>query len=258
MPMYDPTLTQHATGAAIKTVEAHQDPQEITYHASWYCPFTHRGWITLEEKNIPYQYREINIYKHDENYDHFLEINPKGLVPALEYHGKALGESLILTEFLEDAYPEAQPALWPADAFERAYARLWVDYVAKSIVPAYFRLIQAQGEERQAAAREEYYKILRTFADLVKGPYFLGEQFSFVDVAIAPFVVRDTVLKVKRGYERAEVGEKWKAYAETVEKRPSVVKTTSNIEDIIQFYGPYLRDEADSQIAKATRQGNAI
>ena len=43
-----------------------------------------RGWITLQEKKIPYQWKEINPYKKDKEY---LAINPKGLVPALTHHG---------------------------------------------------------------------------------------------------------------------------------------------------------------------------
>jgi len=256
--MYDPTLTTRATGAATKTVEEHKEPQDVVLHAAWYCPFTHRGWITLEEKGIPYEYREINIYHRDENYERFLKINPKGMVPALEHNNKALGESLILCEYLEDAYPTNEPRLLPTDAFERAFARLWLDYISKQIVPGYFRLIQAQGVEKQAEAREDYYKILRTFADLVKGPYFFGEEFTLVDIAIAPFIVRDAVLKEKRGYERADVSPKWKQYADKVASRPSVVKTTSEIKDYAHFYVPYLKDEADSEIAKSVRAGGGI
>ena len=43
-----------------------------------------RGWITLQEKKIPYQWKEVNPYKKDKEY---LAINPKGLVPALTHHG---------------------------------------------------------------------------------------------------------------------------------------------------------------------------
>jgi glutathione S-transferase len=54
------------------------------------------------------------------------DINPKGLVPAVEYHGKALYESLVLCEFFEDAYPDHKPSILPGDAYTKAYARIWV------------------------------------------------------------------------------------------------------------------------------------
>lgn len=65
-----------------------------------------------------------------------VDINPKGLVPALEYKNRALYESLIICEFIEDAYPDHTPHLLPKDPFDRAHARLWVDHVSKAIVPA--------------------------------------------------------------------------------------------------------------------------
>ena len=130
-------------------------------------------------------------------------------------------------EFFEDAFPEYKPRLLPDDPFDRAYVRLWVDHVAKQVVPAFMRTVMAQEPEKQKENLEEYYKALRAFTDKVKGPYFLGEQFSLVDAALAPWVVRDYIIAENRGYSREAVGDKWKAYAEKVETRESVLKTIS-------------------------------
>lgn len=115
----------------------------------------------------------------------------------------------------------------PSDPTERAYARIWIDYTAKSIVPTFFRLLQAQTTDKQKEALEDSVKALKTFADKVKGPYFLGEDLSLVDVAMAPWIVRESIITEHRGYTRDLVGEKWKAYAELLEKRDSVVNTLS-------------------------------
>jgi glutathione S-transferase len=120
---------------------------------------------------------------------HFLAINPKGLVPALEYKGQPLNESLVIAEFVEDAFPEP-PRLLPTDAFERARIRLWLDHVSKKVLPPYFRLIQAQDAPAQDAAREELYKAQRALAEQVKGPYFAGAQFTLIDAAVAPASAR--------------------------------------------------------------------
>ncbi|KAJ7876132.1 glutathione-S-transferase [Mycena olivaceomarginata] len=253
MPVPDEQLFPHATGNAISTVEAHKEPQELIFYAGWFCPFVQRSWIVLEEKGIPYQYKEVNPYKKEK---HFLDINPKGLVPAVEYHGKALYESLVLCEFFEDAYPEHKPSILPGDAYTKAHARLWVDFVGKAFVPAYMRLIMAQGEEKQDEARAELYDALRKFAAQVKGPYFLGEEFSLVDVAIVPWITRDHVPAEHRGYSREAVSDEWKRYADHVEQRESVLKTKSD--KYADIYGRYLRDEAQSEAAKAIRAGRVI
>ena len=68
---------------------------------------------------------------------------------------------------------------------------------------------------------------MRKLAGSIQGPYFFGESFSLVDVAIAPWIVRDFVLEENRGYKRGDVSSNWKEYAEIVEVRDSVVRTQS-------------------------------
>ncbi|KAF8132219.1 glutathione-S-transferase [Mycena galopus ATCC 62051] len=253
MGVPDEQIFPHATGNAISTVEAHKEPQELIFYSGWFCPYVQRSWITLEEKGIPYQYKEVNPYKKEK---HFLDINPKGLVPAVEYHGKALYESLVLCEFFEDAYPDHKPSILPGDAYTKAYARIWVDFVGKSFVPAFMRLTQAQEKEKQDLARTELYDALRKFSAQIKGPYFLGDEFSLVDIAIAPWITRDYILAEHRNYSREDVGADWKRYADHVEQRESVLKTKSD--KYAEIYGRYLRDEAQSEAAKAIRAGRII
>ncbi|TFY61711.1 hypothetical protein EVJ58_g4340 [Rhodofomes roseus] len=251
----DENVHPTATGRALETVKQHEAPQDLVFWAGWFCPFVQRVWIVLEERGIPYQYKEVNPYKKEQ---HFLDINPKGLVPAIEYKGRALYESLIICEFLEDAYPSHTPHLFPTDPFDRAYVRLWVDHVAKNIVPAFHRFLQGQTPEAQAAGREEYYAALRKVSEKAKGPYFLGDEFSMVDVVLAPWVLRDYILAEHRGYSREAVGGGWKEYAEKLITRESVLKTQSDLQHYEPIYARYLRDEAQSEVAKATRAGRGL
>lgn len=148
-------------------------------------------------------------------------------MPAVEYKGKALYESLILCEFLEDAFPDHKPNLLPSDPVQRAVARLWLDHLTKTFIPAFYRLLQAQEAEKQHDALQEIYESLRKFAENIQGPYFFGESFSLVDVAIAPWIVRDYVIEENRGYKRGDICSSWRNYAEIVEVRNSVVRTQS-------------------------------
>lgn len=260
MGIPDEQIHPVATGAAAKVVADHQPPQELIFHAGWFCPFVQRTWIALEERGVPYQYNEVNPYKKE---PHFLAINPKGLVPAFEYHGKALYESLVLIDFLEEAYPPGSQSnigasLYPSDPYDRAFARIWIDHISKTFVPANFRLILAQGEEAQEAAREEMYKSLRTISEKWKGPFFLGEQFTVVDVAIAPWVTRWHITEEHRGAKHEAVSPQWKAWAENLGKRESVLKTQSDSEHYFTIFVRYLNDTAQSEGAKATRAGRVI
>lgn len=65
-------------------------------------PFVQRVWISLEVKGINYQYVEVDPYKKPES---LLEINPRGLVPALRHGDWGIGESTVLMEYVRTIGP---------------------------------------------------------------------------------------------------------------------------------------------------------
>ena len=167
-----------------------------------------RGWIVLQEKNISYEWKEVNPYKKDKEY---LAINPKGLVPSLVYHGRNLYESQVILEFLEDIHPEH--SLFPKDPFDKALARLWMDHVAKKICPVFFKVILAQEKSKQKEAEEELLKGITTFVEAMddSGPYFFGSFFSLVDVMLIPWLLRQPlILKEHKDFEIPSGGSKVK------------------------------------------------
>ena len=136
----DANLHPEATGLAAKTVQvsvtigflshkadgiqAHSAENDLKLYSGWFCPFVQRVWIALEEKGIEYQYIEVNPYHKPQS---LLDLNPRGLVPTLQYQGKPLYESTVLCEFLEEAYPNHTPKLLPDDPYLRARTRIWTD-----------------------------------------------------------------------------------------------------------------------------------
>lgn len=119
-------------------------------------------------------------------------------------------ESLVLFEYLEDAYPHATnpnaQSLLPADAIGRAKARIWVDHISKKIISAFYTFLQAQGEEEQEAGKKKLLDGLQTWVKAMapssSGPYFFGNQFTIVDIVLVPWVLRfSSVMRKYRNFE---------------------------------------------------------
>jgi len=187
----DSNLFPHATGAAKDIVDAHQAEQPLKLYSGWFCPFVQRAWTVLEEKKIPYQYIEVNPYHKPES---LLKLNPRGLVPTLQYDNKPLYESTVIGEFLEEAYPEHGPRLMPEDPFLRARTRIWTDFTTSRIIPAFHRFLQFQpmsDEEGLDEVRKEFLGKLKEFTREAdeEGPFFLGKEPSLIDLVIAPWIV---------------------------------------------------------------------
>ncbi|KAL2371017.1 hypothetical protein RJ035_006501 [Blastomyces gilchristii] len=188
-----------ATGAAKILAGKRAAEQPLKLYAGWFCPYVspyfQRTWLALEEKKIPYQYIEINPYDKSPS---LLALNPKGLVPTIaaplpnNQGTKPLYESNIINEYLEEAYPDHTPHLLPKDPFERARARIWIDFVGARITPSQRKIQYAKNQEERDAARAEFLKAIKEFTSAMdpEGPYFLGKEIGLPDIALAPWVAR--------------------------------------------------------------------
>ncbi|RSH92030.1 hypothetical protein EHS25_009401 [Saitozyma podzolica] len=295
MPGPDENVHPEATGEAKKLVDAHQDAQDLVFYSGWFCPFNQRVWMALEERKIPYQYREVNPYKKEAA---FLKLNPLGLVPTIEVgqgSGKGLYESDVLVEFLEDLVPPSDdhPSIYPSGTYEKSWARLNVQHITKKIIPVspptgthtylvlpclhaasdgrktdiaprraqhYFSLQMRQDASGQASAREDLYTGLRTLLECKAsgGPYFFGKQWTVVDMSLAPFVRRFYNLEKFRAFKDSEVGNGWEEYKAALLSRESLKATSSLDEYYTELLARYLNNTATSEVAKATRGGHHL
>jgi glutathione S-transferase len=217
-----------------------------------------RVWISLEQKNIPYQYIEIDPYKKPQS---LLAVNPRGLVPAIR-HGPTWSthESTVIMEYLEDL--ATGPALLPPDAQTRATCRLWADHINRSIIPSFYRLLQAQDPDDQVLHGTELRDEISKLVDAADadGPFFLGRNFGFVDVQVAPWIVRlKRVLGPYRGWPEPEEGSRWERWVSAIENENSVRSTTSDEGLYLDSYERYAENRPDtSQLANAVNSGRGL
>ncbi len=89
--------------------------------------------LALAEKGLEWKghYVDTGLGRRDQHDPDYLAINPRGVVPTLVHDGKVIRESQVILEYLEDAFPE--PALRPADAYDRAQMRLWTKLVDEGL-----------------------------------------------------------------------------------------------------------------------------
>jgi glutathione S-transferase len=177
----------------------------------WVSPFGQRCRITLDEKGLPYEYLEQDLANKSEL---LLRANPvHKKIPVLLHDGRPVCESLIIVQYLDEAFP-ATPALLPAgDPYARAQARFWADYVDKKLYDCGTRLWKLKGD----------------------GHFFGGEAFGFVDVALVPFTSwflayeRFGDLSVEKECPRLA------AWAKRCAERPSVAKNLYPADKVYEF-----------------------
>ncbi|DAA75653.1 TPA_exp: Uncharacterized protein A8136_1375 [Trichophyton benhamiae CBS 112371] len=247
-----------ASGYAYSTVKKHAKESDLKLYGSCFCPFVQRVWIALEVKGIPYQYIEIDPYKQP---DSLLEVNPRGLVPAIRHGNWGCYESSVLLEYLEDL-DIGKPLLPPGDPQLRAHCRLWADHINRHIIPCFYRLLQEQDPGKQITITEQLKDHISKLvnASHVHGPFFLGRSISFVDIHFAPWMLRLTrVLKPYRAWPDPERGSRWAAWMEAVELDEHVMATTSADDLYLDSYQRYAENRPNtSQLANAINAGHDL
>lgn len=97
----------------------------------WSSPFGCRVKIALEEKGIPYEYKEEDLF----NKSPLLStINPVyNKVPVLVHNGKSVCESLNIVEYIDEVWSDRSTSFLPSDPYERSQARFWADFIDKEV-----------------------------------------------------------------------------------------------------------------------------
>ncbi|EEQ85623.1 hypothetical protein RJZ56_005338 [Blastomyces dermatitidis] len=236
-----------ASGPAAVTVKKHARESDLKLFGSCFCPFVQRVWIALEVKGIPYQYIEVDPYNKPES---LLEVNPRGLVPAIRQGNWGCYESTVLLEYLDDL-EAGNPLLPPRDPQLRAHCRLWADHVNRHIIPTFYRLLQEQDVQKQTTHSEELQAEINKLvnASHVHGPFFLGPAISYVDIQFAPWMLRlSRVLKRYRGWPDPERGSRWEAWVDAVENDEHVIATTSADELYLDSYERYAENRSNTSL----------
>lgn len=143
-----------------------------------------------------------------------------------------------MLEYIHEAFDG--PPLLPVSPYQRAKVRLSTKIVDDRIVPHFERLLSLRDSVGRAEARES---LMRGLADWeaammpeAEGPFFLGDDFSIADIALAPWWQRmSTVLRAYCKFDSADSA-RLQAWYEAVEGRPSFQSTLVDPEKLIQEY----------------------
>jgi len=181
--------------------------------------------LVLEEKGLPWKGQAINFGKADHLTPEYLKLNPNGVVPTLLHDGDPIIESSVITEYLDEAFPDRP--VRPKDLKRLAHMRAWRQYIDEvptpSIRPISFNTFfvpiwQKMSEQEfwdyteRLPLRKHFYRkmgrngfsdqemsesidrlnqtIARMDKALEDGPFIIGDQYTLADVNLTPTIVR--------------------------------------------------------------------
>ncbi|AHV91986.1 glutathione S-transferase N-terminal domain-containing protein [Bordetella holmesii] len=193
------------------------------------CPFSQRCRFVLFEKGMDFEIRDIDLYNKPEDIS---VMNPYGQVPILIERDLILYESNIINEYIDERFPH--PQLMPADPVMRARTRLFLFNFEKELFIHVSTLEDRSAkpdDKKMVLARQAIRDRLAQLAPLLlKNKYMLGEEFSMLDVAVAPLLWRLD----HYGIELPKNAAPLQKYAERIFSRPAYIEALTPSEKVMR------------------------
>ncbi|PWA65927.1 dehydroascorbate reductase 1 [Artemisia annua] len=170
-------------------------------------PFTQRILLTLEEKHLPYELKLVDLANKP---DWFLSISPEGKVPVAKLDDKWIPDSDVITQVVEEKYPDPSLVTPPekASVFVNTkfivlvflclrrnnlkpllvLAHLIADCICSGskIFSTYIGFLKSK--DANDGTEQALLNELSAFNDHIKenGPFINGEKISAADLSLIP------------------------------------------------------------------------
>ncbi|VAH00450.1 unnamed protein product [Triticum turgidum subsp. durum] len=160
---------------------------ELKLLGTWASPWVSRVKLALLLKGLSYENVEQDLNNKS---DLLLASNPvHKKVPVLIHNGKPICESVVILEYIDDAYGTVGPSFLPVDPYERAIAQFWVDYIDQKLVIPWKVAFMADGEEEKTEGIKQMLAAVHTLEGALKEcskgkPFFGGDSVGYVDIAL--------------------------------------------------------------------------
>lgn len=187
----------------------------MTLYSGTTDPYSHRCRIVLFEKGMDFQVIDVDLANKPED---LAVINPHNQVPVLVERDLVLQQANIINEYIDERFPH--PQLMPADPVMRARARLFLHNFEEQLFVHIADIESSNSkaaDKARATIRDNLTQIVPLFA---KQQYVLGDDFSMLDVAIAPLLWR----LGHYGIELPKQAAPLLKYAERIFSRPAYIE----------------------------------
>ena len=184
--------------------------------------------FVFNAKGLPFEEHKLDLFSGDQLKPEYLRINPNAVVPALLHRGRAVLDSSVIMEYLDEIAAD-QCVFTPADPVERARMRAMMRYIDEIPAPAirvpsynlaFLPHFQSMTEEAFIAlanskplrrefllsmgrsgfpqkemdqALDRLHRAVNRMNDWIAesgGPWLMGSQPTLADIAIMPVIVR--------------------------------------------------------------------
>lgn len=156
---------------------------------------TQRVLILLEELNLKYSLKNIDLKKGEQKTEEFLKLNPFGQVPVIEYGDRSLFESRSILRYIAKNNLDIEDLLGSTDV------DLWLEVESQQFNPpaskiVYEKIFKKWSDETQkpdediiADSVKSLERVLDVYeTQLETNTYISGDTYSIADISHIPYI----------------------------------------------------------------------
>lgn len=174
-------------------------------------PFSHRCRIVLFEKGMDFEVIDVDQTNKPEDLS---ILSPYSDAPVLVERDLVLTDANIINEYIDERFPH--PQLMPPDPVMRARARLFLKDFENQLFIHMKDLEDSDKTKKDAARKIVTETLIQVTPIIAKQAYLLHEEYSMLDVAMAPLLWRLDHYEIKLPNSCAPLHK----YADKIFKRP--------------------------------------
>ena len=266
--------TRNLRESGVGKIMTDKSKPDFTLYNAPQSTCSQRVRFTLHIKKLEFKEILLDLFSGDQLKREYLEINPNGVVPALDHNGQIILDSAVILEYLEDICPKIYP-MRSADPVKSAEMRTMMRFIDEVPTPAiripsynlaFLPHFQSMSkDEFQALAdskplrREFLLKMgqsgfsetdmnealsrlrrgvhrMNDWIEQSGGPWFQGSDISYADIAIMPVIVRIQDINLSYFWDKFPKVANWLSL---IQQKDAYIKTFYNGSLLTQKY-PHL------------------
>jgi len=185
-------------------------------------PNSHRIRFLAVEKEVPMEIVEVDRNNVPED---LYELNPYGTIPTLVDRDLVLHDAQVILEYLDERFPH--PPMMPIDPIQKTIVRQQLRLVETEWYPLLSAITEADDKKAAMQARKQLFeRLIQLIPVLTEKDYFLSDEFTLLDLSMAPIFWRLQYL----GIELPKSAKPVMDYAERLLSRPEFKNSQSDDE----------------------------
>jgi glutathione S-transferase len=192
---------------------------------------TQRVLILLEELNLKYEIKTIDLSKGEQHGEEFMKLQPFGKVPAVEYDDRVLFESRSILRYIAKNNNDIEDLLGDVDS------DIWLEVESQNYNPHVSKIVNERlfkkwrGEKCDQEVVQSELKMLEGVLDvyerrLAQSTFIGGDHFSIADISHIPYTNYMLRCGYKQLYKSRPNVYRW---VKQIIKRPSVQNLVADL-----------------------------